>query len=306
VAEEAANDIFQPFVSDIGNEGFERIECFNYSSQAGQLLRDIIFTKNDSTRITAIWNSIWLRTSTKQQDIVYGSMHLFGVNITVDYTRSLSSLIFELASRTLHFPGWLTIGSFEYHHPSGLLPLPPPFEPNDTPEYGVLSPARKYIRSHTYLSFDVRLLRLSIDHGHAFCARLFYLKSHGEIKSLSLRKNATRFIFGAKHGSFKHKSQIALVGDTGELQTECQFDGDLGSYVVVIGHRYEADSHVNYEANDNAKTSVFFFRQSSDGKWERKGTGEIGLGCNVLGQTTPKRHYQLLSGALSVLGPCNC
>jgi hypothetical protein len=38
VAEEAANEFLEPFVNDIANEGFERIECFNYSSQAGQLL----------------------------------------------------------------------------------------------------------------------------------------------------------------------------------------------------------------------------------------------------------------------------
>jgi len=301
VAEEAANDIFEPFVSDIANEGFERIECFNFSSQAGQLLRDIIYSTNEATRITAIWNAIWLRTSTKEQDIVFGSMHLFRVNIEVDYNRTLDDLIFDLASRTSNFPGWLTLGSFKYHHPSGLVPLPPPFESNSTFEYGVLSPARKYVRSRTYLDFDIRILELSHHHGQLFCARLLQLRPKGEIKSLSLRKNCTRLIFGAKRGSYKHKSQVVLIGPNGhELETECLFDGDLGWYVVVVGHPHEMDRPLM----DTSKTFVFFLGYSN-GRWERIGAGEIAISYELIRQNTIRSHCRLYQGSL-LASSCNC
>jgi hypothetical protein len=84
---------------------------------------------------SSTWRSMWLRTSTKPQDIVFSTMHLLDASIEVDYGRTQQDLILEL-SEMVDYPAWLDIGNLIPVDPdSGLLPKLPESYPNSLPSY---------------------------------------------------------------------------------------------------------------------------------------------------------------------------
>ncbi len=132
-----------------------RIECFNYNSRPTVAGRDF----RQGRQAKAIYGDM-------EQHVITHVNKTPGHCIREDaslrrqysgysnYDRDLNDLIFELAAATIKFPGWLTIN---VHHPSSLIPVPPPFEANESPEYSMTRPVRKYIRSRTYFDFDLRI-----------------------------------------------------------------------------------------------------------------------------------------------------
>src|SRR5947207_4269133 len=87
---------------------------------------------------SAAWRSMWLRTSTKPQDMVFSVMHLLAVDIEVDYRRSRDDLIMEMAAKTSASPAWVDIGDKLPINPrSGLLPVLPSFHPNARPSFKI-------------------------------------------------------------------------------------------------------------------------------------------------------------------------
>ena len=118
------------------------IKCFGDSSRAIRTLR-IVFdginsdgSEHEAIVKSAAWSCIWMRTSTKPQDMVFSLMHLLGVELTVDYNRSLEDLFIELVQRSSETPVWLTIApDVEVTVDSGLIPMLPHFRPNSLPIY---------------------------------------------------------------------------------------------------------------------------------------------------------------------------
>jgi hypothetical protein len=158
-------------------------------------------------------------------------------------------------------------------------------------------PVRKYIRSRTYLDFDLRMLQLS-EYGHTLCARILFYESNGEIKSPSFRKSIQRYFLGAKPGAYKHKTNIGLCTFRNRFETSCIFYGDLGRYVVVLGDPHRVDG------NKSGTTMVFFVGISKKGTWERIGAGEIGVNFTLLANNVEKIHLHLSGSNEPVMTAC--
>src|SRR5262249_39819059 len=88
------------------------IKCFANNPRAVQTLR-IVFdginhdgSEDEAIVKSAVWSSIWMRTSERPQDMVFSLMHLLGVDITVNYNRSLEDLFLELVHKSTKIPVW--------------------------------------------------------------------------------------------------------------------------------------------------------------------------------------------------------
>ncbi|RYP31089.1 hypothetical protein DL767_005933 [Monosporascus sp. MG133] len=160
---------------------FEYIaQCFGRDGCA-DALQVFFLASNSAMRKAAAWRCLWLRTSTKPQDMVFSVMHLLGAEIAVDYGRSLDDLILELARKTAGEPAWLDIGfEIPVNPRSGLLPSLPLFRPNQPPAYHDSNrrtvSASEYVQSGSYISkFDIRILTPmhgNVD-GDWVCAAIF-------------------------------------------------------------------------------------------------------------------------------------
>lgn len=108
--------------------------CFGDDEKISSALEGIVHTREPTMKTSAVWRSIWMRTSTKPQDMVFSVMHLLGVQINVDYSRTVEDLILELARNTTSQPSWLDIGfNMPFEPRYGLVPAMPPFNPTHTP-----------------------------------------------------------------------------------------------------------------------------------------------------------------------------
>lgn len=126
-----------------------------------------------------IWRTMWLRTASRPQDIVFSVLHLFGVQIEVNYNRSLEDLIIELAAKTCNPPSWLNIGSNLPINPIiSLLPAVPSYPPAGSPFYTVsdrIVPVRDFeLNMDSYpTKYHTRIIiPPDREHGCVICSRV--------------------------------------------------------------------------------------------------------------------------------------
>ena len=83
---------------------------------------------------SAAWSSICMRMSTKPVDMVYSSMHLFGVELLMEEGKLLSELLKDVVKKNLDPPFWLTLNpGADVLEETGLIPEPN-FRCNVVPE----------------------------------------------------------------------------------------------------------------------------------------------------------------------------
>ncbi|RYO85022.1 hypothetical protein DL766_005663 [Monosporascus sp. MC13-8B] len=153
--------------------------CFGDDKRIISALQGVLAGHTPAMKRSAAWRSIWLRTSTKPQDMVFSVMHVLGVQIDVDYDRTREDLILELARKSASLPSWLDIGEGVPFDPRyGLVPALPPFNPNHTPAYIVGDasvPVGEFITKEQYISdYDIKILTpATASHdGDIVCAKI--------------------------------------------------------------------------------------------------------------------------------------
>lgn len=212
----------------------------------------------------AAWRSMWLRTSTKPQDLVFSVMHFLGAFIEVDYKRPLNDLIFELTEKS-PIPAWLAIGyDIPVNPKSGLIPILPTFAPNSVPNYvinGKTRLASELVYADYYCGkFDVVIKSSSMVDGHTICAQLFDIHH-----SSPLRKDE-------KDSSF-HVSELCLSCPTYEFNADCKFKGNMGDVVMIVGPTQTRREVNNYEWS--GMPFVHLLSKNGKGVWIKTGAGTL-------------------------------
>lgn len=230
------------------------VRCFGSDESLITALEGVLSGRTDEMKRSAAWRSIYLRTSTKPQDMVFSVMHLLGVTITVDYKRTREDLILELARKTKALPSWLDIGEdIPFDAKFGLVPALPIFHPNNTPSYDVdreLVPANTYTESGTFINaYDIKIQTspTSTFEGDLICAKIFPIK-------------------------FQNASGASITSDSGENFVFGDIDQTrvTGSHVVVLGEaQYYGLGHLGLAAFSGPQ--VIFMGRSEKGIWERHG-----------------------------------
>ena len=119
------------------------LKCFGDNPRAirtMQIVFDGIHSDGSNKAITysAVWTSIWMRTSTRPQDMAFSLMHLLGVELNVDYNIPLEALFMELVRKSSSVPVWFSIAPrINIVSGSGLIPALPKFTPHSLPTYTI-------------------------------------------------------------------------------------------------------------------------------------------------------------------------
>jgi ankyrin repeat protein len=242
-------------------------------------------------RYSAVWRSMWLRTSTKEQDLVYSMMHLLDTSIDVKYSRSLEGLIFELVDKTRSTPAWLTIGyDIPVRPESGLIPVYPTFESNSNPTYcieGRTLPASEVVCNGEFFcqKFDIDIKHSSMEDGHLICAIILDVNTVSEYDP----KQGDSHLF--------HDVKLRLsYPSTYTVDTACKFKGHIGSVAVVIGD-YSTSGEI--DSFGISQTSFIFFLGIETGTWQKTGAGWLSeplLALNVLPKMK-RRHLKVGVGS---------
>lgn len=196
------------------------VRCFGADESLITALEGVLRGHTDEMKRSAAWRSIYLRTSTKPQDMVFSVMHLLGVSIKVDYKRTREDLILELARKTKDLPSWLDIGEdIPFDARFGLVPVLPIFHPNDTPSYDVdreLVPANKYTESGTYIQeYDIKIQTspTSTFDGDLVCAKIFPITFQNASSASITSDSGENFIFGAVDQKSVTGSHVVVLGE---------------------------------------------------------------------------------------------
>ncbi|OKL61632.1 hypothetical protein UA08_03378 [Talaromyces atroroseus] len=261
------------------------VKCFGDDESLITALEGVLSGRTEAMKKSAAWRSIWLRTSTKPQDMVFSVMHLLGVSIKVDYHRTRDDLILELARKTKAFPSWLDIGEdMPYDSRFGLVPAIPIFHPNDTPSYRIanrLVPANTLIEHGTFIhDYDIKIQTSTTAtfEGDLICAKIFLI--HDQNSS--------------------HPSIFDLSGDK---HTFGKLDHATGSHVVVLGEaQVYGLGHLG--VFQYAGPQVIFIGKSAQGEWERIGKRTTIPKSYV--DNAGRWHLTIGGPPGSEFTPCNC
>ncbi|KAK5657620.1 hypothetical protein OQA88_2692 [Cercophora sp. LCS_1] len=258
-------------------------------------------------RHAAVWRSMWLRTSTRPQDLVYSMMHLLDTQIKVDYSRSVDELIFELVDKTRSLPAWLAIG---YHLPvrpeSGLIPLYPDFSSHLEPTFSfgsTIVPASKVVCNGDFfcLEFDIDIKHSSPTDGHLICALIMDVDKTSCHSSRELDPDILSL----------HEMQISLSCPPAyHLDAMCRFRGLMGSLAVVVGD-HSQDAGLGFDIGHfSSKPFVIFLGRNEMGLWQKTGAGWLdttlaAVGIGAFRMT--RRHLRVGAGSASeVPVECDC
>jgi len=248
----------------------------------------------------AAWRSMWLRTSTKPQDMVFSMLHLLGADVQVDYHRSQQDLIFELAAKTKALPAWLTIGEDIPINPkSGLLAELPVFMGNTgLPKYQIQGkdhPAAEYIAEAFVTKFHMEIKFSSLTDGHLVCAPFLQLvRAWGS---------------STKKGEWL-KMHLYSAGNN--YITECYWASSRklcdGDYLMVVGDEAPVYGFGTF-GTAAASGPLVYLLSRKDEVWQRCGAGVLTLDKTQLKKVTDnKKHLRIggATGADATPGPCHC
>ena len=273
--------------SDTSSEPFQEANPQDQNADGPPILH-----RDSEIRYSAVWRSMWLRTSTKAQDLVYSMMHLLDTNIDVDYTKSLEELVFELVDKTRSIPAWLTIGyDIPVRPESGLIPVYPTFESNSNPTYfidGRTLPASEAVCNGKFFccSFDIDIKHSSMVDGHLICAIILDVNAVSEYDP-KLGDGSLPF----------HDVKLRLsCPPTYVVDTACQFKGRLGSVAVVIGD-YSTSGEI--DSFGMSQKPFIFFLGTETGTWQKTGAGWLSeplLALNIL-HKMKRRHMKVGVGS---------
>jgi ankyrin repeat protein len=247
----------------------------------------------------AAWRSMWLRTSTKQQDLVFSMMHLLGTIIEVDYSKSLDDLIFKLITKTSSIPAWLTIGyDIPINPASGLIPKIPTFTPHSIPTYnidGKIYPAEQFVcGDYRYHEFDIVVKSSSAIDGHLICARILDVENSS--KEVRSKENSSYF-----------ESELRLSSSKYKLNAKCQFKGRMGTLIVVVGGRQVKDFSGYWHPDGHP--FVYLLGKNDSGVWQKFGSGT--LDESLIWQRSDlkrikRRHLRVGGSPGAEVSPCDC
>ena len=254
-------------------------------------------------RYSSVWRSMWLRTSTKAQDLVYSMMHLLDVQIEVDYRRSVEELIFELVDRTRSAPAWLTIGyHIPVHYESGLIPLYPDFNSNLDPTFsfgGTVVPVSEIVCNGDFFcsTFYIDIKHSSMTDGHLICAPILNIDKISGHNPGGLDVESLSF----------HEVQLSLSCPPAyTVSTSCHFKGHVGSLAVVVGDHSQAG---NLGSTDFSSKPFVFFLERKTGTWQKTGAGWVTeplLYFDISAQMK-RRHLRVGAGSMNAEPvECNC
>ena len=229
---------------------------------------------------------MWLRTSTKSQDMVFSVMHLLGVDIEVDYRRSRDDFIMEMAAKTSASPAWIDIGDkLPINARSGLLPVLPPFHLNATSAFQIgqdIISVAKLVNGPAYITtFDIVLKTPSDFDGHVICGQILDITPR---KSISAN-NQSRFYVSNSTSTFDLSS----------------YNSQMGSHVIVIGEM-TAYNLSRYGMLFCPGSCVFIIKISSEGVWQKCGYGYL-KGWLCPGR---RRHIKLGGSNGGRIEVCSC
>jgi Heterokaryon incompatibility protein (HET) len=248
----------------------------------------------------AAWRSMWLRTSTKPQDMVFSMLHLLGADIQVDYSRSQQDLIFELAAKTEALPAWLTIGEDIPINPkSGLLAELPIFMGNTgLPKYQIQGkdlPTAEFIAEAYVTKFHMEIKFSSPTDGHLVCAPFLRLIRAWE---------------GATTKNEWLKMHLYSAGNN--FITECYWASSCvlreGDYLMVVGNECPVYGF-GYFGMAAVSGPLVYLLSRKDKVWQRCGAGVLTLDETQLKKVTDnKGHLRIggTTGAEAHPGPCDC
>ena len=293
------------------------VECFGQDTKALMALWAMLEANGDPYVLkSAAWRSMWMRTSTKPQDLVFSVLHIFGADIEVDYSRPVDDLLLELAAKTATFPVWLYVGHDMPINPrSQLLPALPTFVPNSVPVYETGRaniPVSSFIISFDYISkFDIKVTSLPDLTGHSICGQFLEVKGWEEGESGLSDKAFLDTYFPGDDTSDQTDdepttSTLHLASSTGEAKVESRISGSVGTHMVILGetspYRFLEFQEMAVLSPDGP--SVLFFRQTTanDGIWENCGSAR--LNKSITG--TERRHLDVGICPGAYLRTCTC
>lgn len=274
------------------------VDCLGSQPRAVSALLTILKSKASTgnmpiaSRDSAIWRCLWIRTSKKRHDMVYSSMSVFEEVIKVNYDQPAEDVLFELVSRVdskvgfnSFSPQWLCIGhNIPVNPKSGLLPLQPRFKPHSAPIYeigGTEYPAAQLLCDCCKdLRLTIAVGNTSKNDGHIVCSKILTATHCSELKNIPgpWSQECQLYLSAPsdgpqKFGKYFETENLKCDWDANNNVVGtawCQFDGEIGPYVVIVGYQRLAN-----EAEREKRPTVFFMHQNHFGTWQKVGTGQL-------------------------------
>jgi Tetratricopeptide repeat/NB-ARC domain/Heterokaryon incompatibility protein (HET) len=279
------------------------IRCFGEDPQAIQIMQ-IIFDgihsdgeNNLALMRSAAWMSIWTRTSTRPQDMVFSLMHLLGVELTVNYSRSLESLFLELVKKSSLLPVWLSIVPHVGVIPgSGLIPVLPEFRPHSLPMYSTRHSEELASIQLIDLNLMVGCTDLVINpststNGFELCGTVMDVH---EIKEHGIIQNAVGKSF-----------DLSFSTAEATICTHCIVFKKVGRLAVVAGQQWKKTSRSDFILD----LSIIFLDRVPSGEREKVGQGLLAIKeCEMeLLTRVKRRHVKVGSGSNNFkVNVCDC
>jgi hypothetical protein len=306
-------DLMNATAPDLPRSGFS-VKCFesdpNNAARALQrrnaatfALLTVMHANDEYVRYCGAWRSMFLRVSEKEQDMIYSMMDLIGIQLDVDYTRTLSDLYADVAKKVAAkgFPAWLGVGGgsgdiIPRDPLSGLWPKLPKREGRSLATYeigrGVALPVTEFIsQTPDYISnYDIRFTTPSIP--HLVCCRMF---DH-QVRPIPFKPIA------GNAGEY-HMCQLYVYGTVGT----CMYKGEVGEKVVIIGETGNLESSsLPFQRGVSANNWYLYFVSLSTTGWIRVGAGTV----NIFQGTLPddRRHINFGENSQTTLPDwvCDC
>ncbi|EXJ57526.1 hypothetical protein A1O7_07874 [Cladophialophora yegresii CBS 114405] len=249
----------------------------------------------------AAWRNIWLRTSTEPQDLIFSVMHVLGVLVDVDYTRSGKDLLFELVDKS-PIPGWLTVSyDMPVYPESGLIPSLPTSTSHFMPAYaidGKFRLASELVCSEVCCEqFDVVVKSSgTAADGHLVCARLF------EVQASKSRVDQKDRLFS--------NVELRLSSPYHQFVSTCKYRGKLGPVLMMVGPAQDLQRDPQHGDGTWIGTPVIHFLHKTErGVWRKTGTGfldETVFRSKYFLMDAVGRHLRIGGASEAAITECDC
>ncbi|KAI9780420.1 MAG: hypothetical protein M1839_006694 [Geoglossum umbratile] len=179
------------------------VHCFSNTAEVIKSLLLLLYHPMELGKHTvmdsSIWRALWVRTSSREHDVLYSSMGLFStpVHLDINYNKEFESVLIDFVA-ALHekssVPHWLGIGHrIPVYGWSGLLPKRPEFKRHTVPTYVV--GGSKEIDATEFLcdggccsalDLCVEITGASKEAGHTLCAKVLNVVRVAKTETLSV------------------------------------------------------------------------------------------------------------------------